>query len=117
MKEKFTKLIAYPHPPTRSFFREHGEDCQIVVEFSETGFRVIKDNRPAGYRLSGYLHTYDGSASDITDAVRDQIIIYFFNHPDNLPGIGATPQRQYWTGLSRSEIENIGNDGRSAFYA
>lgn len=118
MTSKVTILTAYPYTTpevSRALYPEH---CQIVVEFTESGYRVTKDNRPTGYNICGYLHIEDGvSADEITDAVRDQIIKYYFSHPQNLPGIGATPQTQYMSGLSLEERERIGNSGKRAFYA
>lgn len=117
MSETSTILVSHPYPPTNSFEFENGEPCQIAVEFSEEGWRVLKDNRPTGYKPTGYLHVNDMSAESITDEVRDEIVKYYYQHPKNLPGIGATPQRQYMRGLSIDDRERIGNDGRSSLYA
>lgn len=113
MKSNSTKLASYPYMVDR-----HKPQAEIIVEFSESGYRVLSDTRETGYNINGYLHCYDDlSAVEITDAVRDQIIKYYYNHPDNLPGIGATPQRQYMSGLSIEQRETIGNNGEQTFYA
>lgn len=106
MQSKSTRLTAY------SLRNE-----AVIVEFTETGYVVVLDERkdPNGY--SGYLHYYEGSSAEsVTEAVRDQMIKYFFTHPENLPGIGATPQQKYWDGLSITDIERIGNDGKQGLY-
>ena len=89
----------------------------IIIEFTEDGWQVIEDTRKPDDKLTGYLHWYeDISANEITDAVRDQIIKYYYNHPRNLPGVGATPQKRYMQGLSIEERERIGNGGDAAYY-
>jgi len=94
-----------------SYFGGH-----CLVSFSETGFEVIEDTRD--YK-DGYLHIFENSATAITDACRNQIIKYFYNHRSfdvNSPGIGATPQHQYFSNLSIEEMENIGNNNKKCFY-
>ena len=84
-----------------------------VIEFSERGYTVLSDTR----RLKvGYLHICDESAGEISERCRDQIIRYMFSHPDGLPGIGRTTQKQYFAGLSTADVERIGNEGRKAYY-
>ena len=118
IKSKTTILTAYPYMIPEVGRALYPDGCQIVIEFTETGYRVIKDNRPTGYNISGYLHIEDGvSAEEITDPVRDQIIKYYYNHPQNLPGIGVTPQRQYLKGIGHKEREAIGNNMEQGFYA
>ena len=117
MKSKVTVLTAYPYMSPEARQALYPEVCQIAVEFTESGWRVIKDNRPLDYKLNGYLHIEDGvSSEEITDEVRDQIISYYYTHPRNLPGIGATPQAQYMSGVSIDERERIGNNSKRAFY-
>lgn len=90
----------------------------IIIEFTEDNWTVVEDTRSPDDNLRGYLHWYeDISAEEITDKVRDQIIKYYYNHPDNLPGVGATPQKRYMKGLSIEERERIGNSGNPAWYA
>lgn len=116
MPENTTVLISHPYVP-REVAMTMSEVCQITIEFTEDGWRVLKDNRPTGYNVCGYLHVIEGvSAEAVTDAVRDQIIRYYYNHPKNLPGIGATPQTQYMNGLTIEDRERIGNDGALSFY-
>jgi hypothetical protein len=118
MNETSTRLYGYPVIGTG----------RIVVEFDESGWNIIEDTRSEG-SIGGYLHigqNEDGdiSADAVTDQVRDSIIRYSyyinsiaFNNPKNLPGIGASPQTQYMSGLSIAEREEIGNKGQRAFYA
>ncbi len=102
-KSTSTRLIAY------SLF-----GGQAVVEFTEQGWELIEDTREVKV---GYLHIEDGvSAPAITDAVRNNMIAYFFSHPEGTPGIGATPQKQYWTGLNTRDLEQIGNQSKQGYY-
>ncbi len=88
-----------------------GEIC--TIEFTEQGYNVISDAR----RIKiGYLHICEESADQVTDACRDQIVNYLFNHPQDLPGVGKTPQKQYFAGLSTADTERIGNKGKKAYY-
>lgn len=89
-----------------------GGEC--VVRITESGYDVISDTRTVS---DGYLHLDDNSPEQITDALRDSMLRYFFNHPLNsTPGIGATPQK-YFRGLSILEREQIGNNGQRGTYA
>ena len=88
-----------------------GEIC--TVEFTEQGYKVISDARRVKI---GYLHICDESAESVTDACRDQIINYLFNYPQDLPGVGKTPQKQYFAGLTTVDIERIGNKGKKGYY-
>lgn len=90
-----------------------GQDEICIVEFNETGFKVVQDTRRVKV---GYLHICDLSAGEITDACRDQIIKYLFNHPAGLPGVGKTPQHKYFAGLKTVDVERIGNEGKNGYY-
>lgn len=102
-QESTTKLTAYGY---------FGGEC--VVEFTESGYSVLSDTREI---KTGYLHICDDSADAITDACRDQIIKYFFTHERPEPGIGATPQKKYFSGMTTEEFEAIGNNGGRGVYA
>lgn len=104
MKATSTVLTAYGY--------KYGK---CVIEFTEKGYNVIEDNRDIKV---GYLHVYEneGSANEITDLVRDQIIKYFYNHDIDLPGIGSTPQKLYMQGLTLSDREKIAGVSK-AYYA
>ncbi len=88
-----------------------GGEC--IIEFNETGFEIIKDDRQC---KDGYLHIINESANEITEACRNQIVQYFYNHSREAPGIGATATDRYFKGLTRDEAEKIGNEGKKAFY-
>lgn len=109
------RLASYPYRPCNE------KTVEIVIEFGEHGWKVIKDTRDVNNswsKASGYLHWYaDLSAPHITDEVRDQIAKYFFDHPDNLPSIGATPQQHYFRGMDISDLERIGNHSVRGYYA
>lgn len=90
-----------------------GKIGEYVVEFSETGYKVISDTRQWS---GGYLHICEESAAAITEACRDQIVKYMFKHESGLPGLGATPQHRYFKGLTTEDVEKIGNDGKKAYY-
>ena len=94
-------------------YSRNGAAEAYVVEFSEHGYRVVSDDRK---NQVSYLHLCDASADKITDACRNKIIKYMFDHPDNLPGIGKTAQHKYFGGLTATDIERIGNGGRKAYY-
>lgn len=83
------------------------------VAFSETGYEVVSDDRDIKI---GYLHVTEESSESITDACRNQIIAYMFNHPDKMPGIGQTTMEKYFAGLTKADVEFIGNEGKKAFY-
>jgi hypothetical protein len=83
------------------------------VEFTESGWAVIEDSREVKV---GYLHITEDSAEAITDACRDTMIRYFYQHDENTPGIGATPQKKYWGDLTREDLERIGNSGKRGYY-
>jgi hypothetical protein len=103
--EKETVLTA------RSYF---GGSCR--VKFTEDGYEILSDDREV---QEGYLHVYPESAEAITEACRDQIIKYFYSHDvwGGEPGLGASPQTQYFGGLSLSDREAIGNKGERGLYA
>jgi hypothetical protein len=72
MKETSTRLYAYPLFGTG----------RIVVEFDESGWRVVEDTRSDDC-IGGYLHIGDReqgdiSADEITEKVRDNIIKYMY---------------------------------------
>jgi hypothetical protein len=103
---------------------EYGVDGgECIIEFTETGYNIIKDTR-ATHKIDflneefkgGYLHICEESAEEITEACRNQIIKYFYNHDKLLPGLGATVTERYFKGLTREEAEKIGNEGKKAFY-
>jgi hypothetical protein len=91
---------------------------ETVIRFDDDGYTVVKDtaDRIRG-RHVGYLHICEQSAPVVTDACRDQMIRYLFDHPPDLPGLGSTPQRRYFAGLSSADLERIGNGGKTAYYA
>ena len=102
----------------------NGKSGECVIEFTETGYNVIHDTRTV-HRVDfldkeykeGYLHICEESADEITEACRNQIIIYFYNHDNNLlPGIGATVTECYFEGITIKEAEKIGNNGKKAYY-
>ncbi len=102
-----------PRPSTilkaTSYF---GGSC--LVEITETGWRVLIDDRNT---KDGWLHICDLSAPAITEACRDQLLKYMYIPCTSVPGVGASPQRQYLAGMSLAERERIGNDGKRAYYA
>lgn len=110
MKEKSTRLYGHPIYGTG----------RIIIEFDENGWQVIEDTRSEGH-IGGYLHLGvaedEVSSEEITNAVRDNIIKYMYKHPMDLPGLGATPQRQYFDKLTLNDLEAIGNDGEPCYYA
>lgn len=112
MTSRSTKLIAH------GISTQYGQPVpEVLIEFGEQGYRVIRDTRPDGKGFAGYLHCDpEISAESITPAVRDTMISYYFNHPANLPGLGATPQRQYMQGLTMADREQIGNQGKRGYY-
>ena len=97
-----TVLKAYSH---------FGGFC--LMRFTEDEFSVLSDCRKG---KDGYLHVFEDSAVAITDRVRNVIIKYFYNHDRGLPGIGATPQDKYFKGLTREQLEDIGNGGAKGYY-
>ena len=90
----------------------YGNDSCIVM-FTESGYEVVSDARKVKV---GYLHINDDSSESITDECRNQIAKYMFNHPDNMPGLGRTAMEKYFVGLTKADVEAIGNDGKKAFY-
>jgi len=120
MEETSTRLYGYP---ISGFGR-------IVMEFDESGWRVVEDTRSEG-SVGGYLHIgqiEDGdiSAKEVTEKVRNVMVKYFFYHGSlaiddpqrkKIRPLGATPQKQYMSELSTDEREAIGNDGDREFYA
>jgi hypothetical protein len=102
-KKTSTILKAY------SYFGGNAE-----VEIHEKGWGLLSDTREV---KDGYLHIFDGSAEEITDACRDMMIRYFFRHGSDMPGLGATPQQRYFSALSIEDIQIIGNEGCKAYYA
>ena len=124
--ETSTRLFGYArcyHDPRCSTW-----GGRIVMEFDESGWRIIEDTRCKD-SVGGYLHigsAEDGdiSADEVTEKVRNNIVKYFYYHgsivfqnPQRLPALGATPQKQYLSELSIEEREEIGNKGNRAFYA
>jgi hypothetical protein len=110
VQETSTTLVAYPGYPFKG---------RAVVRFTEAGWELVEDTRDT--TGVGYLHCYfEGdyvAAKTVTEKVRNNIIRYFFKHELSLPGLGASPQEQYFQGLSREDRETIGNDGVKAYYA
>jgi hypothetical protein len=96
----------------------------VSIKFDETGWEIVEDTRKDKGKSSGYLHCYFNSAlvvpvsaRAVTEAVRDQMIKYYYNHDIwSLPGIGATPQRRYFRDLTTEEREAIGNNGKKCYY-
>lgn len=110
--QKSSSTILKANGSIRNSAESAGEVC--IVEFTEQGYNVISDARRVKV---GYLHICEESAKEISDACRDQIINYLFNHPRDLPGVGKTPQNQYFVGLSTDDLERIGNKGKKGYYA
>jgi hypothetical protein len=104
-------------------YEDKGE--RVSIKFDGTGWEIIGDTRKDKGKSSGYLHCYFDSvpaapvsARAVTEAVRDQMIQYYYNHDiRSLPGIGATPQARYFRGLTIEEKEAIGNNGKKSYYA
>lgn len=117
MKEESTRLFGYPIIGTG----------RIVMEFDASGWRIVEDTRSTD-SIGGYLHIGrmedgDVSADEITEAVRNNMIKYYyyhgrivFNNPQRLPALGATPLSKYMDDLSYEEMQQIGNGGKRAIY-
>lgn len=102
-----------------------GGECRVQV--SEDGWLVLEDTRPVP---TGYLHYIDGiSAAAITPACQQKLAEYFFKNRPSLrdvllqnprqqwlPALGATALSRYFSGLSRQDLENLGNGGKSIIY-
>lgn len=92
-----------------------GGRCRI--KFSEEGYTVLEFSPKSVLGgVNDYLHVGEGAPEEITEACRNQIIKYFFNHPDSFPGVGASIQTAYFLGLTTEEMERIGNNGERAYY-
>jgi hypothetical protein len=104
---------------------EKGVNYECIIEFSESGYNILNDTIPT-HRMEwlnkdkksvSYLHICEESAEQITEACRNQIIKYFYNHNNDMtPGLGATVTGRYFKGLTHGEAETIGNRGKKAYY-
>jgi len=76
-----------------------------VIKFDENGYTIVKNTTVPP--CVSYLHITEDSSASVTNAVQNQLIKYFYQHPSSLPALGATPQDRYLKGVSIKERERV----------
>lgn len=96
----------------RSYGYTHGGYCDVRIH--ENGWELLCDTTQGD---QGYLHVTDSCPERVSARVCESMILYFYQHGSDMPGLGATPQTRYLHDYSIDEREAIGNSGHRSIYA